>query len=205
MGGLSDLCFDHGVRFAALVSHRFALSVSPTSPLPQSAFRLVANFGRSAIRINVDSVGLMLQVCLGGIAKDFSVSHLLGWMFSFYVSCKDIGFMIYKLHSFSCKSYALFFHLWSGGGPNWHKEFALWCDEQDAEWTTVGSKFKKSYADIVRSSPSHKVQVPPKKIHVFCHLLYPNDYYKSFSANPSVKKPMVQAPNPPQNKPPILE
>jgi hypothetical protein len=65
----------------------------------------------------------------------------------FLVSCKNVGFMIYKLKSFSCKSFAIFFHLWSGGGPNWQRDYELWCHEQQSEWTLVGSKSKKSFAD----------------------------------------------------------
>jgi len=71
----------------------------------------VASFGRLAVRLNEDSVSLILQACLGGIAKNFNVIHLSGWMFSFSVSCKNFGFMIYKLRSFSCKTFAIFFHL----------------------------------------------------------------------------------------------
>lgn len=91
-------------------------------------------------------------------------------MFSFSVSCKDVGFMIYKLKSFSCKAFAIYFFLWSGGGPNWKKELELWNREQEAEWTVVGSKpskdiakppkaslnFRKSFADAVRFPPGSK-------------------------------------------------
>ena len=62
--------------------------------------------------LNEDLVGSILQACLGGVAKDFNVIHLSGWMFSFTVSYKDVGFMIYKLKSFTCKSFDAFFHLW---------------------------------------------------------------------------------------------
>jgi hypothetical protein len=80
--------------------------------------------------------------------------------------------MIYKLKSFSCKTFVVFFYLWSGGGPNWCKEYDLWCHEQEAEWTTVGSKLKKSSADVVRSPP------PPRKS-VFIRL----NYLKNYEAN----------------------
>lgn len=122
MAGLSDLNFDPGIKFASLVLQRFGCSVSPTiAPFP-TAFHLVASFGCSAIRLNEDSVGLILQSCLRGSAKNFNVLHLLGWMFSFSVSCKNVGIMIHKLRSFSFKSFAIFFHLWSRGGPNWQKD-----------------------------------------------------------------------------------
>lgn len=78
MAGLSDLNFDPGIKFASLVLQRFGCSVSPTiAPFP-TAFHLVASFGCSAIRLNEDSVGLILQSCLGGSAKNFNVLHLLG-------------------------------------------------------------------------------------------------------------------------------
>jgi hypothetical protein len=111
MAGLSDLYFESGIKFAALVSDRFGCSVSPSSPLSHLNFHLVASFGRSHVRLNEDSVSLMLQACPGEIAKDYNVFHLSEWMFSFSVSCKNVGFMIYKLKSFSCKSFAIFFHL----------------------------------------------------------------------------------------------
>lgn len=164
MAGLSDLCFDPGVKFAALVSQRFGCSVSPSNPLSLLIFHLVASFGRSAVRLNEDSLSLILQACLGGTAKDYNVFHLSGWMFSFSVYCKNVGFMIYKLKCFSCKTYAIFFHLWSGGGPNWHRDYDLWHSEQEAKWTLVGSKSKKSFADVARSKPSYADAVQSKPV-----------------------------------------
>jgi hypothetical protein len=37
-------------------------------------------------------------------------------MFKFTVSCKNVGFMMRKLRSFSCKLFAIYFFLWGGGG-----------------------------------------------------------------------------------------
>lgn len=129
MAGLSDLSLDPGIKFASLASQRFGCSLSPTVAFSPLVFHLVASFGRSAIRLNEDLVGLILQAFLGGIAKDFNVFNLSGWMFNFPVSCKSIGFMVYNLKSFSCKSFSIFFHLWGGGGPNWRRDYALWCNE----------------------------------------------------------------------------
>ena len=66
-------------------------------PPTSSNFLLVASFGRSAIRLNEDSMGLLLQSCLGVTTKKFHLIHLSGWMYRFSVSCKDVGFMVYKL------------------------------------------------------------------------------------------------------------
>ena len=185
MGGLSDLCFAHGLEFERVVDHRFNCSVSPTSYSSPSNFHLLLNFGRSAIRLNEYSVALILQACLVGVAKDFNVCYLSDWMFKFTVSCKKVGLMVYKLNNFSCKSYSLFFALWREGGPNWRKQYDLFCKEQDDEWTLVGAKGKirrgqaasdrRSYADIVRSSPRQALSV-------FKRLSFPADYNRNYES-----------------------
>jgi hypothetical protein len=50
---------------------------------------------------------------------------------------KAIGFMIYNLRSFSCKSFHCFFHLWGSGAPNWQREFKDWISEQSRDWRIV--------------------------------------------------------------------
>lgn len=174
---MSDLSFELGLKFAVVVADRFGCSVSPSSPLSRSNFHLVASFGQSSVRLNEDSVALMLQACLGGLARDYNVFFLSGWMFIFSVSCKNVGFMVYKLKSFSWKSFVVFFHLWGDGRPNWRQEYALWQAEQKAEWTLVGPKGKPSYADAVRSNP-----VPKKKVFLCLH--YPDNHVANFF-NPS--------------------
>jgi len=156
MAGLSDLDFNPGLEIEKLVALRFKCVVC--SPLPALSFLLVASFGRSSVRLNKDSVSLLLQSCLWGSAKDFRVAHLSGWMFQFSVSCKNVGLLVYKLKSFSCKVFSIFFFLWGNGGPNWIKDYNAWCLEQDAKWTLVGpngkaahSIGKKSYVEIVKS------------------------------------------------------
>lgn len=174
MDGPSDLYFDPGTKFQELVHQCFGCPVSPATHFSSFALHLIASFGRLAVRLNEDSIGLLLQSCIGGVTKDFNVFHLSGWMFSFSVSCKNVDFMIHKLKSFSCKSFAIFFFLWEGAGSNWRKEYDLWISEQEAEWTTVGSKFsKRSYEEIAKSKPVSKKSV-------FLHLNYPARYYEKF-------------------------
>lgn len=204
MVGLSDLCFDPGIDFAKAVLKRFGCSVSLQASSP-TAFVLVTSFGRSAIHLNVDSVGLLLQASIGGLAKDFNVVHLSGWMFRFSVSCKDVGFMIYKLKSFSCKEFVIFFSLWGNGGPNWCREHAIWCFEQDAELTAVKSRGHKSYADAVRSStpskPPNRGGAPKQsdqgqKKSVFTCISFPNDYQLNFLEDLVDNSQMISPPLP---------
>lgn len=184
MAGLSDLCFKRGLEFAKLVRERFNRPVSPSLPNSPGSFRLVASFGRSSIRLNPDSVGLLLQSCLGGSAPDFNVAHLSGWMYAFSVSCKEVGFLIYRSYNYSCKSFAIFFHLWGNGGPNWIRDFKVWCNEQSDEWSTVGPKGKilknkKSFADAVRTHQNlsdKKILHPRPRISAFARLKFPENY-----------------------------
>lgn len=81
--------------------------------------------------------------------------------------------MSYNIKSLISKNFVVFFFLW-GGGPNWCKDHALWCLEQEAEWTTVGFKSKKSFVDVVCSPP------PSKKNSVVLGLNFPLDYHKIF-------------------------
>lgn len=124
MVGLSDLHFQPGLGLEKLVSQHFGSLVSPPLSL-LNGFLLVASFGHSAIHLNLDSVGLILQSCIGGVAKDFRVIHLSGWMYHFTISCKEVGFLIYKLKSFICKNFAVLFFLWGNGGQNWKRELDL--------------------------------------------------------------------------------
>jgi hypothetical protein len=71
MGGLSDLDFNPGLDFQRSVQSRFSSSVSFFPSFSSSEFFLVVSFSRSALRLNEDSVGLLLQSCLGGFDSDF--------------------------------------------------------------------------------------------------------------------------------------
>ncbi|TVU20466.1 hypothetical protein EJB05_36674, partial [Eragrostis curvula] len=155
MEGLSNLDFQPGLQFQQLVRDRFGHSFTVSSPSPVNEFFLVASFGRSAIRINEESVGLILQSCLGGVAKDFRVQLQKDWCFRFSVSCKSVGFLIYHLKSVLCKSFALFFALWGNGGPNWMRQKQIWECIQDEEWHVVCHS-KRSYASVVRSTGPNK-------------------------------------------------
>ncbi|TVU01464.1 hypothetical protein EJB05_53082, partial [Eragrostis curvula] len=172
MAGLSDLDFAPGLGLQRRIRDRFGTSVSP--PPSSSGFILVASFSRSALRINVDSVGIVLQSCLGGTAKDFRVSHLKDWCFRFEVHSKAVGFLIYNLRQFTCKSFAIHFALWGGGGPNRQREFAVWSDLQEKEWTLVTPK--RSYAAVAKEN-AHRGQ---SNRTVFQRLSYPANYHLNY-------------------------
>lgn len=90
---------------------------------PSGIFQ-VAQFSRSKIHLNVDSVGLILQSYFGGNAICFKVSFLRSRCFKFRVSSKDVGFSIYNGGNISNTTFNLHFYLWVNGGPSLQKEYA---------------------------------------------------------------------------------
>ncbi|RCV38079.1 hypothetical protein SETIT_8G113100v2 [Setaria italica] len=175
MGGLSDLDFGPGLEIQRTVQSHFSSPVS-FSPAFSSYEFLVVSFGRSAICLNADPVGLILQSCLRGIDTDFRVVYLSGAMYRFSVFSKEVGFLVYKLGFFKWKSFDVYFALWGSGGPNWRHDYDLWIAEQEAEWTIAMRKStRKSYATAV------KAHIPASKS-VFNRLSHPDDYFvKNFS------------------------
>jgi hypothetical protein len=73
---LSELDFSPGFRLRDQALAKFGTPISPSSNAP--GFVLVATFSRSAIHLNEDSASLILQSCLGGLAKDLRVKWLSG-------------------------------------------------------------------------------------------------------------------------------
>lgn len=131
-----------------MVKGRFGASVSPVSLL--ASFHLVISLSRSSLRVNSDTIALMLQASLGGTAADFQVLWLKNWCFRFTVSSKQVGFMINKLRKVIMPLFIMHFALWHDGGPDHVKEKARWDREQDEEWHLV-TRSKKSYVAAVKS------------------------------------------------------
>lgn len=120
----------------AEIRRKFGTSITPASSNSRSFF-LVVSFGRCRYRLSVLSVSSILQAVIGGSTHDLHVVFLSDRVFRFSVSSPDVGFHIYKLKSFECEQFRLFFHLWNGGGPNYALEYRRWLDKESASWFTI--------------------------------------------------------------------
>lgn len=127
---LVGLSFAPGEKVQADATRALNLPIS----CPNPSFALVAAFGRCKFRLDSCSVSLILQATIGGSAHHFRTSLLANRTFKFFVSCKQIGFFITNLRSFSCDQYFVSFHLWGNGGPNWGREFNLFLLEEERSW-----------------------------------------------------------------------
>ncbi|KAM0881896.1 hypothetical protein ACQ4PT_032653 [Festuca glaucescens] len=129
------LDFSPGLAFARKARSEFYTTVHPARN--SLHFTMVVSFGRSTFRLSEDNVSLALESVIGGLCDELKVSILRDRVFSFTVSCKQIGFMILQRRSFSCAQFKCYFHLWGRGGPNWGREFDAWQKECQQEWTLV--------------------------------------------------------------------
>ena len=167
----------------------FGSSVSPISP--DQAFFLVVSFGRCKFQLSPTSVSVILQATIGGLAGDFDVLALGDRFFRFSVSSRLVSFHIFKLRSFECSLFKIFFHLWGNGGPNWIREWKLFCGEEEASWSVVNRNIAKenvfvradhSFADAVKKTPltgANRVPIPqnPARKSVFDRLFFPEVFH----------------------------
>jgi hypothetical protein len=142
----SSLDFSDGLRFQDWISNKFN---RPINLIPgkfdRHEFFLVVSFGRCSMRLCSESMGLPLQSFVGGEACFFRVSQLADLVFRFLISCKIVGFAVYRLRSYSCSVFKAYLHLWNSGGPNWFIEWQRYSMEESKSWKLVSHR---------RSSPA---------------------------------------------------
>lgn len=141
---LSGLDRRPGRVVEAEVYRRYNALVSFDPLSSSSEFFLVLSVGRCKFRLLEHSVSLILQSVIGGQAPAFRVLCLADRVFRFSVHSQEVGFHIYRLRSFECANFKIYFHLWHGGGPNFCYEYKLWMEEQSSEWVNVVRNTQKS-------------------------------------------------------------
>jgi len=98
-------------------------------------------------------VSKLLQAIRGGRASDFHVSVLHDRVFKFVVSSKQVGFHVYKLHSYTYDFFKLYFHQCGNVGPAWIREYQAYEADESNSWTYVQSRRTHSFAEVVKSNP----------------------------------------------------
>jgi hypothetical protein len=140
-----------GVAFEESIWQKFGHPVNFfEGPRRRKNFLLVS-FGRSRFRLNIHTVGVVLQACFGGLASLFRVKFLRDKTFKFSVASKSVGFSIYNQSKFADSDYEFFINLWGDGGPNWLFEEKRFYKEQIDSWRTVQSK-------VPRKSVFHRLK-----------------------------------------------
>jgi hypothetical protein len=113
-------------------------------------------------RLSIEYVSLALHSILGGSLASFLVVEESDSHFWFSMASKRVGFMMLALMRFIFETFDVYFHLWRKDGPNWRKEYALWCREEEEQWTVVTHRNSRSQKlvsftkNLVQSSPIKK-------------------------------------------------
>jgi hypothetical protein len=137
---LLGLYFRPGLGVQAGIRNRFGEPVNYFPLQGLKEFFLIASVGRCKYQLNENSIGLLLQVTLGGVAADFRLQQLSNRVFKFAVASPNVGFHIYKLCVYVCDQYKIFFNLYGNGGAHWISEYKKFLREEAEEWTPVLGK-----------------------------------------------------------------
>lgn len=141
-GSTLDLDFSPGAMFADDVFRHSCFSVHPMDH--RRPFIMVVSFSQHVFRLSEDSVAVVLESAIGGSTIDLVVKQVKDSVFSFSVSCKQVGFHILDLWSYKFPSFKCLFHLCCNGGPNWYREYFQWRKQCDAEWILVSPSKRRA-------------------------------------------------------------
>jgi hypothetical protein len=201
---LPGLNFQSGIGVQAVVQCPYGESIYHAPGLVPMEFFLLVSVGRCKYRVSEHSVCFLLQATLGGCTVDFKPLQIAARVFRFFVASKNVGFHIYKLRSFSCDQYQIFFNLWGNGGAHWTSELEKFYKKEQDQWQVVhrrNFKLKKSFADIVRNQPklsgANRVSIrsmnfqnsnPLRTRSVFDRISWPREMYHNWGSR-SVNRP----------------
>jgi hypothetical protein len=152
-----SLNFDKGVSFKKDILNKFGFSVAFQPGFRKREFILVISFGRTSFKLDIHTVGLVLQACFGDPASKFRVSCLRERAFRFSVDSRAVGFQIYNAGKVVDPNFEFHISLWGNGGPNWIIEERKFYREEEESWKTVISPEKQ------------------KRISAFQRLVFPED------------------------------
>jgi hypothetical protein len=132
-----SLNFDKGVSFKKDILDKFGSSVAFQPGFRKREFFLVISFGRTSFKLDIHTVGLVLQACFGDPALKFRVSCLRERDFRFLVDSRAVGFQIYNAGKVVDPIFEFHISLWGNGGPNWIIEERKFYREEEESWKIV--------------------------------------------------------------------
>lgn len=113
----------------AEIWRRFSSPISFDPSSSRHKFFPVLSFGRCVFHLSEQNAAGIPKAVISGHADSFRLVRLAYRVLRFSVHSQQVGFHIYKLRSFECSSFEIFFNLWHNGGPNYRSEFSNWESE----------------------------------------------------------------------------
>lgn len=141
MASLLHWAFAPGLKFEELVHSRFGSLVHFSPSLGTKEFFLVVSFSSASFPLTVESVGIVLQCCIGGLAQGFNVHQLAKQNFHFSVASNRVGHFVYGLKD----------RIW----PNFGCHFRLFKDYVDYSLDDLSWHWDREIPEV--SSRSHMV------------------------------------------------
>jgi hypothetical protein len=176
-----SLNFERGIKFSKAIQQKFGQSVNFVPGFRKREIFLVDAFGRTNFKLNVHTVGVALQACIGGHAAKFQVKLLRERVFRFSVESRSIGIEIYNAGKILEDHFSVHFYLWGKGGPNWMFEEKKYYQEEDTSWTTISNhKFSNPKVSVFKRLSFSK---PSPKRSVFSRVKFPAVYSQSIGTN----------------------
>jgi hypothetical protein len=145
------------VSFKKDILNKFGFSVAFQPGFRKREFILVISFGRTSFKLDIHTVGLVLQTCFGDPASKFRVSCLRERAFRFSVDSRAVGFQIYNAGKVVDPNFEFHISFWGNGGPNWIIEERKFYHEEEESWKTIISPKKQ------------------KRISAFQRMVFPED------------------------------
>jgi hypothetical protein len=191
-----SLNFKRGIDFEDNIWLKFGHLVNHVAGDTSRDFLLVASFSRSHFRLNMHTVGIVLQSCFGGLASLFKVQLLKDRSFRFSVASKSVGFQIYNSGKTSEVDFDISFNLWGNGGPNWLVEEQRYYKEQDSSWTFVLNSKQRVSAFERLKFPKQAMQtlIPIKSI--FQRLNFESSHFAGKAGSEGIQKVSHSLPRP---------
>lgn len=162
------LDFQPGINFSNRVRLSVGAPISSATDPARNGFLLLVSFSRNRFHLTDDSVAIYVQSILEGFAKDFATSLVEQQIFSFSVSCKQVGFLVLELISVASEHFKLGFFLYNGTGILRARTFAKSDSGIVHSWQEVRPRSsKRSFAEVVKSSrsPLSSTNIVPIGIH----------------------------------------
>ena len=130
MDGLLHWDFSPGLKVEAQVRARFGSTVHFVPNSGSKEFFLEVSFSSASFPLSVDSVGLALQSCIGGLGAGFNVVRLGDRHFRFSVASNRVGHFIFGLRDRIWPNFICHFHLHRGMNKrpriqSWHTDTEL--------------------------------------------------------------------------------
>ena len=111
MDGLLHWDFSPGLKVEAQVRARFGSTVHFVPNPGSKEFFLEVSFSSASFPLSVESVGIALQCCIGGIPSGLNVKSIGERRFRFSVASNKVGHFIYHLKDRIWPDFVCHFHL----------------------------------------------------------------------------------------------